>query len=163
MQPEIPSTAAASPDPKPEQECIRKSSLSKSAEEAGPGNVGKAVPGVDSVTSTLERGGGKEESSDESTVISSQTSTLTRNQGPDMIEMILGIKAEDLQGCLDDSDEENEDEDDDDDDDEDEDEDEARASQNQAQFLHDLLCSAEGVSSIPILDPVIFLVLENYS
>ncbi|KFM62896.1 Protein kibra, partial [Stegodyphus mimosarum] len=46
----------------------------------------------------------KEESSDESTIISSQTSTLTRNQGSDMVE--CGMGGDDL-----DSDEEEEDDD----------------------------------------------------
>lgn len=60
----------------------------------------------------------KEESSDESTITSSQTSTLTRNQAPPF-EMQAQI-AEDLRENLGLDDEENEDEDEDDDDDEDE-------------------------------------------
>lgn len=42
----------------------------------------------------------KEESSDESTIISSQTSTLTRNQGCDELQTIVSLKLEELANCL---------------------------------------------------------------
>lgn len=42
----------------------------------------------------------KEESSDESTIISSQTSTLTRNQGCDELQTGVTLRFEDLTSCL---------------------------------------------------------------
>lgn len=42
----------------------------------------------------------KEESSDESTIISSQTSTLTRNQGCDELQTAVSIRLEELANCL---------------------------------------------------------------
>ncbi|XP_076296933.1 WW and C2 domain containing protein kibra isoform X1 [Lasioglossum baleicum] len=42
----------------------------------------------------------KEESSDESTIISSQTSTLTRNQGCDELQTAISLKLEELANCL---------------------------------------------------------------
>ncbi|XP_033224229.1 protein kibra [Belonocnema kinseyi] len=42
----------------------------------------------------------KEESSDESTIISSQTSTLTRNQGCDEIQTAVSLRLEELANCL---------------------------------------------------------------
>ncbi|XP_076065979.1 WW and C2 domain containing protein kibra isoform X1 [Oratosquilla oratoria] len=52
----------------------------------------------------------KEESSDESTIISSQTSTLTRNLGPESLRLNLHLTAEDFEGVIN-SDEDEEDED----------------------------------------------------
>ncbi|XP_053678114.1 protein kibra [Anopheles nili] len=57
-------------------------------------------------------GGAREESSDESTIISSQTSTLTRNQGQDELKAVLELVYDELSH--------EDDEDDDDDEDEDE-------------------------------------------
>ena len=42
----------------------------------------------------------KEESSDESTIISSQTSTLTRNQGCDELQAAVTLRLEELTNCL---------------------------------------------------------------
>lgn len=42
----------------------------------------------------------KEESSDESTIISSQTSTLTRNQGCDELQTAASLRLEELANCL---------------------------------------------------------------
>lgn len=42
----------------------------------------------------------KEESSDESTIISSQTSTLTRNQGCDNLQTAVTLRLEELASCL---------------------------------------------------------------
>lgn len=42
----------------------------------------------------------KEESSDESTIISSQTSTLTRNQGCDELQTTVSLRLEELANCL---------------------------------------------------------------
>lgn len=42
----------------------------------------------------------KEESSDESTIISSQTSTLTRNQGCDELQTAISLRLEELANCL---------------------------------------------------------------
>lgn len=42
----------------------------------------------------------KEESSDESTIISSQTSTLTRNQGCDELQTAVSLRLEELANCL---------------------------------------------------------------
>ncbi|XP_074111346.1 WW and C2 domain containing protein kibra isoform X1 [Cotesia typhae] len=42
----------------------------------------------------------KEESSDESTIISSQTSTLTRNQGCDELQTVVSLRLEELANCL---------------------------------------------------------------
>ena len=42
----------------------------------------------------------KEESSDESTIISSQTSTLTRNQGCDELQNVASLRLEELANCL---------------------------------------------------------------
>lgn len=42
----------------------------------------------------------KEESSDESTIISSQTSTLTRNQGCDELQIAVSLRLEELANCL---------------------------------------------------------------
>lgn len=42
----------------------------------------------------------KEESSDESTIISSQTSTLTRNQGCDELQTAVSLRLEELSNCL---------------------------------------------------------------
>ncbi|XP_078043817.1 WW and C2 domain containing protein kibra isoform X2 [Augochlora pura] len=50
----------------------------------------------------------KEESSDESTIISSQTSTLTRNQGCDELQTAISLKLEELVNCLRSPEEENE-------------------------------------------------------
>lgn len=52
----------------------------------------------------------KEESSDESTIISSQTSTLTRNQGCDELQTIVSLKLEELANCLGSPEEEDENE-----------------------------------------------------
>lgn len=41
----------------------------------------------------------KEESSDESTIISSQTSTLTRNQGCDELQTAVSLRLEELANC----------------------------------------------------------------
>ncbi|XP_014606248.1 PREDICTED: protein kibra isoform X1 [Polistes canadensis] len=51
----------------------------------------------------------KEESSDESTIISSQTSTLTRNQGCDELQAAVSIRLEELANCLGSPEEEDED------------------------------------------------------
>lgn len=61
----------------------------------------------------------KEESSDESTIISSQTSTLTRSQDCESFQTAVNMKLEELVGCLrgDDDDDDDDDEDDDEDDD----------------------------------------------
>ncbi|XP_051157947.1 protein kibra isoform X2 [Leptopilina boulardi] len=50
----------------------------------------------------------KEESSDESTIISSQTSTLTRNQGCNELQTAVSLKLEELTNCLKTQDEEDE-------------------------------------------------------
>lgn len=50
----------------------------------------------------------KEESSDESTIISSQTSTLTRNQGCDELQTAVTLRLEELANCLDSPEEEEE-------------------------------------------------------
>lgn len=42
----------------------------------------------------------KEESSDESTIISSQTSTLTRNQECDELQTAVSLRLEELSNCL---------------------------------------------------------------
>lgn len=55
----------------------------------------------------------KEESSDESTIISSQTSTLTRNQGCDELQTAVSLRLEELANCLKSPEEEDEDDDDD--------------------------------------------------
>lgn len=76
----------------------------------------------------------KEESSDDSTIISSQTSTLTRNQDCENFQPI-SVKYEDLVNCLqnvgscvsDDSDEDDDEDDEDDDDEDDDDEEEETA------------------------------------
>ncbi|XP_035919497.1 protein kibra isoform X2 [Anopheles stephensi] len=60
----------------------------------------------------------REESSDESTIISSQTSTLTRNQGQDELQAVLEMVYDELSN----DDEEDEEEEEDDEDDEEEDE-----------------------------------------
>lgn len=52
----------------------------------------------------------KEESSDESTIISSQTSTLTRNQGCDELQTAVTLRLEELANCLDSPEEEEEEE-----------------------------------------------------
>ncbi|XP_017877265.1 protein kibra isoform X1 [Ceratina calcarata] len=51
---------------------------------------------------SVYRGGqnAKEESSDESTIISSQTSTLTRNQGCDELQTAISLRLEELANCL---------------------------------------------------------------
>uniref|UniRef100_A0A182SYD7 C2 domain-containing protein n=1 Tax=Anopheles maculatus TaxID=74869 RepID=A0A182SYD7_9DIPT len=64
----------------------------------------------------------REESSDESTIISSQTSTLTRNQGQDELQAVLEMVYDELSN--DDDDEEDEDDDEDDEEVEDDDEEE---------------------------------------
>lgn len=51
----------------------------------------------------------KEESSDESTIISSQTSTLTRNQGCDELQTEVSLRLQELANCLRSPDEEDED------------------------------------------------------
>lgn len=51
----------------------------------------------------------KEESSDESTIISSQTSTLTRNQGCDELQTAVTLRLEELANCLGSPEEEDED------------------------------------------------------
>lgn len=51
----------------------------------------------------------KEESSDESTIISSQTSTLTRNQGCDELQTAVSLRLEELANCLGSPEEEDED------------------------------------------------------
>ncbi|KAJ8679667.1 hypothetical protein QAD02_015454 [Eretmocerus hayati] len=53
----------------------------------------------------------KEESSDESTIISSQTSTLTRNQGCDELQTAVSLRLEELANCLKSPEEEEEDDD----------------------------------------------------
>lgn len=70
----------------------------------------------------------KEESSDDSTIISSQTSTLTRNQDCESFQTPIKMKFEDLVNCLRDTEnyDDSEDSDDDDDDDEDEEDEEER-------------------------------------
>lgn len=50
----------------------------------------------------------KEESSDESTIISSQTSTLTRNQGCDELQTAVSLRLEELTNCMGSPDEEDE-------------------------------------------------------
>lgn len=50
----------------------------------------------------------KEESSDESTIISSQTSTLTRNQGCNEFQPVVSLKMDELTNCLKTQDEEDE-------------------------------------------------------
>lgn len=59
----------------------------------------------------------KEESSDESTIISSQTSTLTRSQDCDGFQTAVNMKLEELVNCLRGDDDEDDDDDDEDDDD----------------------------------------------
>ncbi|KAG7206063.1 hypothetical protein KM043_003460 [Ampulex compressa] len=51
----------------------------------------------------------KEESSDESTIISSQTSTLTRNQGCEELQTVISSRLEELANCLGSPEEEDED------------------------------------------------------
>ncbi|XP_048512060.1 protein kibra isoform X2 [Athalia rosae] len=51
----------------------------------------------------------KEESSDESTIISSQTSTLTRNQGCEELQTAVSLRLEELANCLGSPEEEDED------------------------------------------------------
>ncbi|XP_046624064.1 protein kibra isoform X1 [Neodiprion virginianus] len=51
----------------------------------------------------------KEESSDESTIISSQTSTLTRNQGCEELQTAVALRLEELANCLGSPEEEDED------------------------------------------------------
>ncbi|XP_045618718.1 LOW QUALITY PROTEIN: protein kibra [Procambarus clarkii] len=63
----------------------------------------------------------KEESSDESTIISSQTSTLTRNLGPEALRLNLHLTSEDFEHVIDS----------DDDDDEEEEEEELEAGQEE--------------------------------
>ena len=53
----------------------------------------------------------KEESSDESTIISSQTSTLTRNQGCDELQTAVSLRLEELANCLKSPEEEDENDD----------------------------------------------------
>ncbi|XP_063991424.1 protein kibra isoform X2 [Diachasmimorpha longicaudata] len=53
----------------------------------------------------------KEESSDESTIISSQTSTLTRNQGCEELQTAVSLRLEELENCLGSPEEEDEDRD----------------------------------------------------
>ncbi|XP_053657614.1 protein kibra [Anopheles marshallii] len=69
-------------------------------------------------------GGAREESSDESTIISSQTSTLTRNQGQDELQAVLEMVYDELSNDDDDEDDEEEEEEEEDDDDDEEEEDE---------------------------------------
>ncbi|XP_031341164.1 protein kibra isoform X2 [Photinus pyralis] len=64
----------------------------------------------------------KEESSDDSTIISSQTSTLTRNQETDHLDPLSNLNFEQLVSCLRNSEEYDSDDSEDEDDDEDEDE-----------------------------------------
>nr|XP_053635028.1 protein kibra-like [Cherax quadricarinatus] len=64
----------------------------------------------------------KEESSDESTIISSQTSTLTRNLGPEALRLNLHLTSEDFEHVIDS---------DDDDDDEEEEEEELEAGREE--------------------------------
>lgn len=64
----------------------------------------------------------KEESSDDSTIISSQTSTLTRNQESDHLDPLSNLNLEQLVSCLRNSEEYDSDDSEDEDDDEDEDE-----------------------------------------
>lgn len=69
---------------------------------------------------TYRQAGTKEESSDDSTIISSQTSTLTRNQDSDSFQPPLNLNLEELVNCLRNT-EDYDSEDTDDDEDEDED------------------------------------------
>lgn len=52
----------------------------------------------------------QEESSDESTIISSQTSTLTRNLGPEALRLNLPLTTEDFEHVIDSDDDEEEEE-----------------------------------------------------
>ncbi|KAF5305933.1 hypothetical protein FQR65_LT07544 [Abscondita terminalis] len=71
----------------------------------------------------LPRQGVKEESSDDSTIISSQTSTLTRNQENDHLDPLSNLNFEQLVNCLRNSEEYDTDDSEDDDDDDDEEDD----------------------------------------
>uniref|UniRef100_A0A182LXR4 Protein kibra n=1 Tax=Anopheles culicifacies TaxID=139723 RepID=A0A182LXR4_9DIPT len=71
--------------------------------------------------SELLEGGAREESSDESTIISSQTSTLTRNQGQDELQAVLEMVYDELSNDDDDDDEEEDEEDEEDDEEEEDD------------------------------------------
>lgn len=66
----------------------------------------------------------KEESSDDSTIISSQTSTLTRNQDCESFQAPINVKYEELVSCLQNVSCDSEDSDDDDEEDDEEDDDE---------------------------------------
>uniref|UniRef100_A0A182WYW6 Protein kibra n=1 Tax=Anopheles quadriannulatus TaxID=34691 RepID=A0A182WYW6_ANOQN len=72
--------------------------------------------------SELLDGGAREESSDESTIISSQTSTLTRNQGQDELQAVLELVYDELSNDDEDDDEEEDDEGEEDDEEEEEEE-----------------------------------------
>uniref|UniRef100_A0A182UUF2 Protein kibra n=1 Tax=Anopheles merus TaxID=30066 RepID=A0A182UUF2_ANOME len=72
--------------------------------------------------SELLDGGAREESSDESTIISSQTSTLTRNQGQDELQAVLELVYDELSNDDEDDDDEEDDEQGNEDDEEEEEE-----------------------------------------
>ena len=76
----------------------------------------------------------QEESSDESTIISSQTSTLTRNLGPEALRLNLPLTTEDFEHVIDS---------DDDEEDEEEEEEELEAGQEEVmeEALENAVCS----------------------
>uniref|UniRef100_A0A182P7M3 Protein kibra n=1 Tax=Anopheles epiroticus TaxID=199890 RepID=A0A182P7M3_9DIPT len=96
-------------------------------------------------------GAAREESSDESTIISSQTSTLTRNQGQEELQAVLEM-VYDVLSNDDDDDEEEEDEEEEDDEDEEDDEEELykeaeeQQQQQQQQQPDGLKATASGMN-----------------
>nr|XP_045618719.1 protein kibra-like isoform X2 [Procambarus clarkii] len=84
----------------------------------------------------------KEESSDESTIISSQTSTLTRNLGPEALRLNLHLTSEDFEHVIDS----------DDDDDEEEEEEELEAGQEEVmeEALENALNRSDSDSCVPM-------------
>lgn len=74
----------------------------------------------DKETDIRHQTGSKEESSDDSTIISSQTSTLTRNQDSESFPPMIDLNYDDLENCLQNPEYDTEDTEDDDDEDGDE-------------------------------------------
>lgn len=86
----------------------------------------------------------QEESSDESTIISSQTSTLTRNLGPEALRLNLHLTSEDFEHVIDS----------DDDDDEEEEEEELEAGQEEV--MEEALENAVSWFSLGIRHPAMW-------
>ncbi|XP_055613841.1 protein kibra [Uranotaenia lowii] len=121
----------------------------------------KSMNELDSLEAGYSGGMGiREESSDESTIISSQTSTLTRNQGQEELQAVLEMVYDEL-STEDGDDDEDEDDDDDEEEAEEENDEEANNQAAQQLMLEEYMNSVKGTIASEVDEGALALPVER--